>query len=231
MSILGKLLARKSQRQAEHGTAWQSLVLNVESGALSDPDEILERLEAVKKTPEELQQSLDVLAHRRADHKALQQHDQAEAELHAAREKRAAIQAERTKLLEKLDAKDHTAFSEFSAAEQKLHAAVDARKRLIDGASPSVRRAAFSAIEAEVSEAREALRMAEKAVKDRDAWILHVESLGDAAASGDLELLAAKRSGLKELQKSARDASNRLVELTRKLDAATETLTKPEAGI
>ena len=228
MQILEKLTARKAEVQRSNQAAWSTLVASVHDEKLTNADKILTALEKLGRTPEEMQAACELLIQRRAWAAELAAGRQAEKD-HAANVK--AIDEE-TAAFKRAQAEHEARLAPLrqkrDAGVQRISQGDSARKRLLETASAEARELAtadiddrFKALEAEKTEVQ-------KRFRDRENWIISVESLGETAATGELERLPAAQAGLTELRDELESFAPQFEALNSERIAAMEALLIPE---
>lgn len=227
--LLEKLSKRKTERDAKSRNDWAAFVVQVADGKLSDPDAILTQLEERQRTPEELQNSIDLLHRRREWAKQASAGDAAETEYPKLMQQQADAEKALQKMIEEHNAKQEPLQARIENARAAISNAGTAKRSLIDTVSADYREVVFAGIDDELAAAGAAVREVEKRLSDRKAWIQTVESRGDAAATSDVEKLDESRKGLKGMQAELDEAREKLAAVQGRKNALFAKLLLPES--
>ena len=228
LKVLEKLTARKSEmRKAKQGT-WAQLVGSVVDERLKDSDKILKALDELNRTPEELQTACELLIQRRAwaaelaaGRQAEKDHPNHSAAIDAENEAFKRAQAEHEARLCPLIGRRDAGVRLISAGET-------ARRQLLETVSDEAQELATADIDARFKEFEAVNAEVQKRHRDREDWIINVESLGESAPSSDIERLPSARAGLTDLRKELDDFAARFEALNAERTAALEALLIPE---
>lgn len=231
MSLLNVLLRRKDERLVRSMSAWQTLVADVECGTLKDPDAILERLETLQKTPEELDGAIASLQRRKADAAVAATESSAEKAVAKQAGLLEAFETEMESAIAQLEARRTELADAKLAAVTKLNLAIDARTRLLLSVPDATKRALLNPLQEQIAAAESELSECRKSIRDRQNWISQVESLEESAATSDQDELPGKRAGLKALKTQEAELVKSHETLVRQRDSVSLELLKPEAGI
>ena len=228
MQILEKLTARKAEVQRSNQAAWSTLVASVHDEKLTNADKILTALEKLGRTPEEMQAACELLIQRRAWAAELAAGRQAEKDhtkhVNAIDEETVAFkraQAEHEARLCPLIGRRDAGVRLISAGET-------ARRQLLETVSDEAQELATADIDARFKEFEAVNAEVQKRHRDREDWIINVESLGESAPSSDIERLPSARAGLTDLRKELDDFAARFEALNAERTAALEALLIPE---
>ena len=228
MQILEKLTARKAEVQRSNQAAWSTLVASVHDEKLTNADKILTALEKLGRTPEEMQAACELLIQRRAwaaelaaGRQAEKDHTNHSAAIDAENEAFKRAQAEHEARLCPLIGRRDAGVRLISAGET-------ARRQLLETVSDEAQELATADIDARFKEFEAVNAEVQKRHRDREDWIINVESLGESAPSSDIERLPSARAGLTDLRKELDDFAARFEALNAERTAALEALLIPE---
>ena len=229
LKILEKLVARKTASASEKLTAWAELVANIVDEKLTDADEILEALDRLQKSPEDLQRNCELLLKRREWACQAAAGDAADGEYAQLMQQQAEGERALEILVESHRKKLLPLATKIEQARTAISMAADARRRLQETAGGGSRMAATEKIDGQLQALHAERQAGQRLLQDRRDWIFKVATMGNSAATGDLERLPSAREGLKQMQQADAEFGIGIAELQQRRNAAVEQLLKPEA--
>jgi len=220
---------RKVEVAQKNQGVWSQIVSDVTDGKEIDSDLILSELDRLNKSPEDLQEGVELLLQRREWAAQVEAGVKAEIE-HP--KNLAKIQAELdafAKLQKQHEARLIPFLSQRDATVQQISTASDARRRLLDTCSAESHQSATADIDVKIQEAGQELDDVRKRLRDCENWVLGVQSQGDKSATADVAKLAAMRKKLETLQAEHSGCNARMQSLQDERGEASASLLKPEA--
>lgn len=228
MSILEKLSAKLRHKKSQQSASWSAFVTSVADGKTSDPDEILAALERLNRSPEDLQDAIDLLIKRRELSKVVQSGDAAEAELPAARDAITAEEKRYAELHAKHELKMDAMLTHRNGLVQKITRRDDAARELLSSVPTATSEAVYGPIDQKIVEVNDERASVRQAIKNLEQWLFNVDEQGDSASTGDIQRLADQRQRLRDLKRSEGDLANKLSSLQDERNAASKRLLLPE---
>jgi len=228
VSILEKLSGRMKQRQSEQAQSWAGFVVAVVDEKLTNADEILQRLEGLNRSPEELQQACELLVQRRAWAAVANKGTTAESEYPrlTAQQKNAAEELER--LIEQHNKKYAPLDGKIEQARNDITNGADARRRLLDTVPKAVQVAACADVDDRIQQNADEAESVRKQIREVNHWLTVVEERGASAAQEDLEKLSDQKARLKALKKQESELAEAMQGLQSERDAVMAKLLLPE---
>lgn len=226
IAFLEKLTKRKTEVTMKGASDWQKLVGDVLDETASDPDDVLDRLDRLHKTTDDLSKAVELLRQRRVWAREAADGETAETDLNSSTEQLAKFDKELEVLLAKHEARLLPIERKRDLAIQRISQADSSRRRLIETASDPILKQAARDTDANMA----ALRQEQSRHKlmtrgfgiDRDAILKN----DDPALKDQAERLA---NGINRLKGQEAEFLERAAAISQASEAAREQLLRPEA--
>lgn len=226
IEFLTKLARRKSEVLSKGASDWQKLVGEVLDETASDADDVLDRLDRLGKSTNDLSQAVELLRQRRVWAQSAKDGTAAEADLNNATEQIKQLEDDLAKLLERHEAKLAPVERKKLDAIQRIGQADSARRRLVETASDPCLVENAQKAEQQMNDLRKEREQHKQKTRgltiNRDSILQH----DDPALNGQAERLA---TGITRLRGQEAEFSERAAAISQASEAAREQLLRPEA--
>jgi chromosome segregation ATPase len=218
--------ALRDRRAADEANIWKTLKVELASGKMPTPEEVLERLEACGKTPEELQEALELIERRRGFAATLKTAIEAEATVVECDEQLREIDARHEELLQQLRAEVAPIQARREIAERQARERGDAERRLRETATDPELLATLKQLEDLSSElGREGIELDDMIRREQQSLIDN-RAIADRQSQGNIDALKRKIAEQEERINSRSERKDQIRQRQRELEQQRKSITE-----